>query len=159
MIPFRQVINHGEKPKYYAEDCCPAIISKDEFDRVQELFKSRNEKRQPGMRNASPYDKRIYCAQCGSACRRKICNGKIYWLCRKHNHDKAECPVGQTLESDITAAIQRFYHKIWNGRDSVLKPVLEQLTELRERELRSDRRVHDIDKELAPERPGWVPGD
>ena len=149
VIPFRQVINHGEKPKYYAEDCCPQIISKEDFDRVQELFQSRNEKRRTGSENTSPYCKRIFCAECGSACRRKTCNSIIYWLCRKHDHDKADCPSRQMPESDITVAIQRFYHKIWLGRNSVLKPMMEQLQELRERELRSDRRIHDIDIELA----------
>ena len=76
VIPFRQVANKGQKPKYYAEDCCPAIISKEDFERVQELFQAKNEKIQLGEKHDSIYSKHIFCAECGSICRRKKSSGK-----------------------------------------------------------------------------------
>ena len=149
VIPFQQVINKGQKPKYYAENCCPSIISKEDFEQVQELFSARNEKIPSSEKHGSLYSKHIFCAECGSMCRRKKCHGKIYWVCRRHDHGKEDCPTRQASESEITTAVQRFYHKIWLGRNTILKSVLEQLTELREREIRSDRKINDIDKELA----------
>ena len=59
------------------------------------------------------------------------------------------CPVSQAAEEEITAALQRFYLKMWHGKDIILRPVLSQLKELQERELRSNQRVADIDAEIA----------
>ena len=35
VLPFRKARNTGQKPKYFAEDCCPAIISKEDFEKAQ----------------------------------------------------------------------------------------------------------------------------
>ena len=52
-------------------------------------------------------------------------------------------------ELEITAAVLRLYHKLKLGLETVLRPVLTQLQELRERELRSNRKISDIDNEIA----------
>ena len=46
----------------------------------------------------------------------------------------------------LPAAVLRLYHKLKLGQETVLRPVLSQLQELRERELRSNRKISDIDK-------------
>ena len=93
--------------------------------------------------------KRIYCGECGSLCRKKVTGGKTYWVCRRHDSDKADCPIPQIPELEITAAVLRLYHKLKLGLETVLRPVLTQLQELRERELRSNRKISDIDNEIA----------
>ena len=97
----------------------------------------------------SRYDKHIYCGGCGSLCRKKITVGKTYWVCRRHDGNKADCPTPQIPEPEITAAVLRLYHKLKLGQETVLRPVLSQLQELRERELRSNRKISDIDNEIA----------
>ena len=149
VLPFKQVKNKGQKPKYYAEECCPAIISKEEFSAVQKLMATRQNVVTQYDTVESPYSKRIYCAECGASCHKKICNGKLYWTCRVHNHESCECPVKPISDTALTSALQRFRHKIWFGRDLILKPMLNQLSELRERDMRSDRRVSEIDKEIS----------
>ena len=42
-IPFRQVRNRGQRLQYFAEDCHPPIVSRDEFQRVQSLMAARRE--------------------------------------------------------------------------------------------------------------------
>ncbi len=98
---------------------------------------------------ASVYSKRIVCGGCGSICRRKVTNGKTYWVCNRHDDAKSRCPVPQVPEVEITAALLRLYHKLKADGGTILRTVLEQLRELRERELRTNRKISDIDKEIA----------
>lgn len=149
-IPFQQVKNRGQKPRYFVENSHPPIISKEDFQRVQELMASRREQFIGGAKaTASAYSKRVFCGECGSMCRRKVTNGKVYWVCHRHDSGKDRCPVPQVPESEIAAASLRVYHKLKQGHDKILRPVLDQLMELRERELRSNRKIGDIDKEIA----------
>ena len=149
-IPFRQVRNRGQKPQYFAENCHPPIVSRDEFQRVQSLMAARKEQFTGGAKpRTSVYSKRIYCGECGSMCRMKITHGKTYWVCHRHDRAKENCPAPQVPEREIQQAVLRAYHKLKQGHGTILRPVLEQLKELRERELRSNRKISDIDKEIA----------
>ncbi|WP_243417310.1 recombinase family protein, partial [Pseudoflavonifractor phocaeensis] len=42
-IPFQQVRNRGQKPRYFVEHSHPAIVSSEDFQRVQKLMSFRNE--------------------------------------------------------------------------------------------------------------------
>ncbi len=151
-IPFRQIENRGQKPKYFVEDCQQPIVSKEDFQRVQNLMALRQERFSGAATKpeASVYSKRVVCGACGSVCRRKVTNGKVYWVCNRHDTAKAACPVPQVPEGEITAAILRLYHKLrLEDGMQLLRTVLSQLQELRELELRSNRKINDIDKEIA----------
>ena len=150
-IPFRQVRNCGQKPRYFVEDCHTPIVSREDFQRVQNLMALRREQfaGTDPKPEASIYSKRIVCGECGSICRRKVTNGKTYWVCNRHDTAKASCPVPQVPEPEITAALLRLYHKLKADGGAILRTVLEQLRALRERELRSNRKISDIDKEIA----------
>ena len=67
----------------------------------------------------------------------------------RHDVKKSRCPVPQIPETEITAAVQRMCSKLKLNAESILVPLLAQLKELRERELRSNQKISDIDKELA----------
>lgn len=149
-IPFRQVRNNGQKPKYFVENTHPAIISMEEFENTKALMALRKEQFLGNAQSRpSVYNKHIFCAECGAMCRRKVTNGKIYWVCHKHDQAKSRCPVPQVPEVEITAAVLRLHGKLAENRNKVLLPMLDRLRELRERELRSNRKLSDIDHELA----------
>ena len=149
-IPFRQVRNRGQKPQYFAENCHPPIVSRDEFQRVQSLMAARKEQFTGGAKpRTSVYSKRIYCGECGSMCRMKITHGKTYWVCHRHDRAKENCPAPQVPEREIQQAVLRCFQKLKQNHGKILRPVLEQLKELRERELRSNRKISDIDREIA----------
>ena len=67
----------------------------------------------------------------------------------RHDVKKSRCPVPQIPETEITAAVQRMCSKLKLNAESILVSLLAQLKELRERELRSNQKISDIDKELA----------
>ena len=70
-------------------------------------------------------------------------------MCRKRDFDKSRCPVQQVSEREIDEIIHIIYSKLWNSRYTILRPMLAQLEELRERELRANNRIGDIDREMA----------
>lgn len=149
-IPFRQLRNNGQKPKYFVENCHEPIISKEDFEQVQTLMLSRRTQANNGSPSgASLLTKKVYCGNCGTVFRRKTNNGKVYWICRKHDRDKDNCPISQIPEAQITEAILRMYHKLKERYPQILTPLLEQLRALRDTELRSNRKITDIDREIA----------
>ncbi len=147
-IPFRQVRNKGEKPKYFVENCHEPIVTKDEFQQVQKLLEIRGEQ-VAGTVSSTLLSKKLHCGNCGTLFRRKIDNEKVYWTCRRHNHHKDLCPVSQVPEEQIITGVLRMYHKLKRHREQILSPLLHQLTDLREKQLRSNRKINDIDKEIA----------
>ena len=149
VLPIRHMRNYGQKPKYFAENCGPAIISKQDFELVQSMMTHKRESFREGQKNQSPLHKHLYCAECGCLCRRKICRGKPYWICHRRDREKADCNVPQMPEVNITDAVLRFYGRLYLGRDTVLRPMLAQLEELREREPRTNNKISDIDREMA----------
>ena len=149
VLPYRQEQNKGQKPKYFAENCCPAIISKEDFEKAQQLMARKLETYPKAPRTESVFSKRIFCAECGATCRRKNIRDRFYWTCWRHDHGKTACPTMERPEKLIQEVVCRFYRKIWNGRETILRPVLTQLKELQERELRADQRLGEIDAEIA----------
>lgn len=149
VLPYRKERNRGQKPKYYAEGCCPAIISKDKFEKAQQLIAKRQNAFPKVPSSETMFSKRIFCAECGSPCRRKNDGTQIYWVCGRHKQGKTMCPTKGRSEKLIWEAVSRFHQKIWNGRDLILRPILTQLRELQERELRANQRIGEIDAEIA----------
>lgn len=132
------------------EDDHPGIISRKDFQRVQELIVQRREQYYDGAApSQSPYIGKIYCGQCESKFRRKVCEDKVHWDCYRHNAGKERCPSHQIPETALTAALLRLHNKLALHGQEILQPLLDQLRELRERELRSNSKLSDIDKEIA----------
>lgn len=78
-----------------------------------------------------------------------MARGTIYWVCNRHNESKTLCPIPQIPEAALTAAVLRLHNKLALHAAEILQPLLDQLREVRERELRSNQRLSDIDKEIA----------
>ena len=128
----------------------PAIISREDFLRVQDLIAVRKER---FYRTSKPSDSiyigHLHCGRCGCNCRRKVARGTAYWICNRRNDGKDLCPIPQISEASLTAAVLQLYNKlILHGRE-ILQPLLDQLRQARELELRSSRKLADIDKEIA----------
>ena len=149
-LPIRQVKNRGQKPQYHVEEDHPAIISREDFQRVQNLISVQRQQFYRGSEpSASIYTGRIFCGHCGCVCRRKVTRGVTHWICNRHNDSKALCPIPQITEAALTAATLRLHNKLALHGQELLQSLLAQLREIRELELRSNQRLSDIDKEIA----------
>ena len=94
---------------YHVEESHEAIISDEDFRRVQEEHKRRDEqyqRRQPVTHK--PYTSKIECWCCHKNYRRKTYRGVASWVCVTfHTYGKSTCPNGhsipETILDDLTA--------------------------------------------------------
>lgn len=96
-ITHKRVLNHGERPKYYFEDCHEPIVDKEVFKKVQELLK-----RQPVD---SPFLGRLICGCCGNAYVRTYSrsSGKkyLYWTCGARGQGRYGCENNRVKEERL----------------------------------------------------------
>ena len=147
-LPFRKIRNKGERDKYYFKNSHPPIISTEVFEQVQRLNQSRLH---PTMskRMEHPLKRRIRCGECGSAFKRKTCNGKTYWVCRNHNNSKSNCSITQIPEAEIYGAFLQLYNKLKIHHSAILTPLLEQLQTLKRSRNLSNMQVAQINQKIA----------
>ena len=149
-LPIQQVKNRGQTPQYYVENDHPAIISRVDFQLVQDLITAQRRQFYRGSDpSGSVYTGHIFCGHCNCVCGKKVTRGMTYWVCNRRNDSKALCPIPQITEVELTAATLRFHNKLTLHGQELLPPLLDQLREIQERELHSNQRLSDIDKEIA----------
>lgn len=94
------VRNRGEVQSYYMEDSHPAILSAEQWDRLQEKMKENRRDGSSTQDNPSKYQNRypltgmLYCPHCGRTLRRRQGYKKrIEWLCSTYIEEgKQACP-------------------------------------------------------------------
>lgn len=104
--------NHGDSRLYEREDNHEAIISLEDFERVQEIINSRcetyNGKKKGSTKNFkfNPFTSKIVCAYCGKKFMRRKAHPntkyeKVIWKCStKCEKGKACCPNSVAIEED-----------------------------------------------------------
>jgi DNA invertase Pin-like site-specific DNA recombinase len=148
-FPFERKRNHGEKDQYYVENTHPAIISREMFERAQEL-RERKTQRTVRPKIQTPLTMKIICDQCGTPfIRREGKSGLVAWVCRKHDKHTDACPNGRVPEREIYAAFLRMYQRLKQNEDTILKPVLTQLAALDAAIHRGNPAMMAINQEIA----------
>ena len=148
-FPFVRKLNHGERDQYYTEQTHPAIISKEMFDKAQKLCLWRAQREN---QNKEKYllSLMIVCGECGTPfARRATRNGRVFWVCRKHDDRAADCPVGRIPETEIYAAFVRLYNKLKHNETIILKPALAQLNDLNAVLQRGDPAMLEVNRAIA----------
>ena len=147
-LPFRQIPNRGEKEQYYISGTHQPIIERGLFNEVQKLMKSRRTDTDYTVQR-SVFSRKIKCV-CGGTFRRKKNRGKIYWVCRNHDHNNiTECGIRQIGERVFQDAFIRLCNKLQSHYKAILAPMLRQLETLSEREKSGDMQLANLRKEIA----------
>lgn len=147
-LPFKRQLNHGEQPMYYVENSNPAIVSRETYEAVQALIKSR----QPSCKRKAknyPLTKTLLCPDCGHTFRRQVVNGTAYWLCAAKATNKTDCVWRRVKEDEVYAAFNLMIRKVQANREYLLGTLIRQLEELQYRTTGSQQRVKEIDREIA----------
>lgn len=124
-LTHKKAINFGEKEKYYVKDVHIPIISRETWDKAQEIYSIRSKEMQPnGNTHNSKYSKKypfsskIECGICGSSYvrrkneKRKDGTHKIYWACNKRITYVEQCNHSIFITEDI---LKDIFIQIYNS--------------------------------------------
>lgn len=139
-LPFTKRRNKGELPMYLIKDNHPPIITKQQAERVREIYAYR--RIQMGVDDSGKYQNRyefsskISCKECGGTFRRqKIYIGKphekIQWRCITHIRNSKQCHMKAVREDIIKSAYLTMWNKLVSNYSEILYPLLESLRNLR----------------------------
>ncbi len=129
---FRRHNNHGEVDSFIAEDHHEAIISKEDFDRVQVMVQNRIDehgivKDMGKYHNKYPFSGIIICGECGGKFKRQTQSGGIAWACSTHLYNKDACSMMFIKDEAIKAAFVTMMNKLIFGCKQVLVPYYDAL--------------------------------
>ena len=105
-VTHKEVVNVGQQKKYYIKDHHEAIISREDFYRVQELLK-QNASRKPKERvnfekiyTSRNFTKKMRCGFCGKFLTINKVLGKYYWKCGS-SKSKTKCIDSKTVREEM----------------------------------------------------------
>lgn len=131
VLPFKRKINNGEKEKYYIKESHEGIISREDFERVNELIKIKGDRVQTEV-TSNCFNKKLKCGVCGSTlCRKKNRTGSIAWRCHTQKEYNTICNLKQIDERIIKDAFIRMCRKLKSNR-YILNNYLEQMIGIRQ---------------------------
>lgn len=146
-LPFKLVLNHGEKPQYYVEKSNPSIISKDIYDMAQRLQKDRLVQR--NKRNNHLLTQTIFCPICNRSFRKIKTNGKHYWISSGIENTECNCIHFRVKETAVFETFAIMTLKLIDNREDIIETALKQFNLLQH--LYSDNQdlIEKIDSEIA----------
>lgn len=109
--PNKKVRNNGEMQSYYIEDDHPPIVTRETWDKVQQIMAKRKSDRKIGEGGTKKYQNRyplsglLICPYCGSTLRRKqVHNKRIEWWCSKSIKDGVKVCKGIHIRDEDAMA-------------------------------------------------------
>lgn len=146
-ITHKRTMNYGEKEKYYVKDHHTPIISRELWDKCQEILSKRSKKLIPNGKSHNDkysrqyaFSSKIKCGICGKNFVRKS-GGKLkdgtsvaYWLCYHRVTDKEKCSESITIKENI---LEEIFLQVYNTiiqrkhktKDKLLNAIKELITE------------------------------
>ncbi|OAA89077.1 recombinase family protein [Clostridium ljungdahlii] len=154
--------NKGEAPKYEVKEHHEAIISKEDFLKVQNIRKIKALKYGNLPENRDKYQNRyafsgkIICGNCGAFFSRRTWNSKakskqIVWQCRTYiNEGKSSCCMKAVDDITLKAVFVRVFNRIYEAKEDFFKRFADNIEKVLKRNekcediLRVDREIENI---------------
>lgn len=124
-LTHKKVRNYGEKAKYYVKDHHIPIITREVWDKAQEILKKRSNKIIPdgGSHNSRfslryPFSSKIVCGFCGTNYSRRVSGARksgfrrVYWTCYKHVVEANDCAESHGIREEI---LQNAFIELYNS--------------------------------------------
>ena len=146
-LPFRKVRNKGQLPKYYVENSNPPIVSRETYEAVQELMRSRQTSERKV--NTYPLSTKLRCPDCGRSFRRIVTRGTAYWTCSGRSAGATDCDNRRVREDMVYEAFTDMVIKLKVNQADLLGTLIRQIEAMQDRTSRNQERIRQIDKEIA----------
>ena len=145
-LSHKSVRNHGERDQYYIHDTHEAIISRENFQKVQESFQNQSPR---WSKTPHLFVHRILCPQCGCHYRYIRSSGKPYWGHASQSEIEPSCKDIRLPEESIQAAFVNLLGKLHTHSDAILSPTLSLLEEIAARQELGNTKLVELDAALA----------
>ena len=147
-FPYVAVKNNGELDQFYIENCHPAIISQELFDRVQARMAQRKVSQSEPIQY--PLSKKLVCGNCGATFSRNASRcGTATWICSEHKDGRGSCPTMPVWERDVYTAFIRMYNKLRLHEGVILRPALDQMEALEDAVQRENPAMLEVNRAIA----------
>lgn len=117
--------NNSAVKQYFIENHHPPIISREMFNKVQELISSNNKVCKKSMKVSYPFSGRVLCGKCGAKYHRYIPGKNAKWKCCRSikSHLLCDCePISENaLQSALIEAFDIRYNFSLNKTSSIYK--------------------------------------
>jgi len=131
--------NEGEVPQYYVSGSHPAIISPEEFDKVQVEI-ARRKALGRSYSGSSVFSSKLVCADCGGYYGPKVWHStdkyrRMIWRCNAKFDGKHKCATPHLTEGEVKASFLKAYNQLMGNREQVIadcRGILEMLTDCTE---------------------------
>lgn len=147
-MPYKKIVNRGQLEKVYVKNTHEPIIDRVQFE-LANILLDRRGKQVITTYGEYPLSRKLRCGDCGATYRRKVTNGKTYWVCRRHNNNKDDCPSAQIPETVIYGAFATLYNKLKANRRHILTPMLDQLERMRESRYLGNAELRELNIKIA----------
>ena len=151
-LPFKCVKNNGEREMYYVAKTHQAIISREEYEMVQELKREKGRHHRGKKTVSCPLRKKIYCGECGTLFKRKERKDRVCWVCRNHDQSSDNCSIRQIEETVFYAAFITMFNKLTAYYQDIITPAYRQLQKLSYIGELANTQVAEIRKEIADQK-------
>ncbi len=148
-LPLKRKLNNGELEQYYVQNTQEAIIDKETFYAVKELFdfnvKTRSHKKNKRM---GEFTGKIYCGDCGWKFKKIYHSEVAYWVCCRNGREGLRCSTHPIKEEVIEKTFCSFYNRLKFNKSEILVHTLKSLEGLKSVLSNSDSKIKGIDSEL-----------
>lgn len=147
--------NYGEEDQYKIIDNHEAIVSREDFEKVQDLIKIKaiekgNGENTKKYRNRYTFSGKIKCGECGAIFKRRhhynVKEKYIAWTCSEHLRDIHKCSMKFIKEKEIKLAFMTLVNKLIFEKEFILIPFLESLKSVDSKD--EIEKINSIDENL-----------
>ena len=148
-MPVEKRNNKGEKEKYLIEHSHEAIISDEDFNKVQQMLADQSRKYYRPKGGKSVFSGIIKCGECGNTYKRKTTNGIAYIVCSNHDSIAANCSSKRIREESIKQTFVTLCNKLILHHREILLPLQRSLQDLNARKKSGNSKIIDIRRDIA----------
>lgn len=155
-LSHKRSLNYGEKEQYYVKDHHKGIVSRDIWNKAQEILNKRNNnKKNNGRKHKTTYSlkydfsSKIVCGHCNSTyvrrqgTKRKDGTAPIYWKCFQQVDEKRYCEHSVVMREDV---LKNMFVELYNLIVKNKHKTKEKLLDVIKSTLKEENYQKEIDK-------------